>query len=557
MAEFITLGWQLGSWVETLLCYPPGDVEGKPIELNEEELAVIARCYQLHAITGRRQVFWYLLSRAKGWTKSTLASFIVCAEAKGPVRFHHWAKRGETSWWGYEYTAGEPVGAPVKSPFIRCLATEETQTGNTYGNVEFILENARIAEELAGDDVGKTGTYIAGGGEIRPSTGGDVSKDGGNETFVVEDEPHLYVLPVLRSMHNTVMRNLPKRKAAQPWMLATSTMCLPGAGSIYEDALTAHETGRAIVGFRFDHREGGPVKKTDSDAKLKREMARALGANAARADLDARITQARLPTTDWFDVERYNLNRKPTLANVGWLKEHPGAWERCFSKLQIPIGAIVAAGVDSALNRDHAAIVIASRVADRVVVRSQEFVPGANGRIDRAPMKNLLRWIALNYELRGVQYDPKYFEDSAQELEDDSILMLDNWQSPERMVPACGHLLELIVGGELAHDGDPILTAHVMRAHKRQLDTGFRLSKGKSPGPIDCCIALAMAVAELDLSDPPPAKPQVLGDFDEDEVARLVAQFEEDDARAVADAEAQDEAARRRRRRPRPSQEDS
>lgn len=534
MPEFVTLGWQIGHWIDTLLCEGPGDVQGEQIELDYEFLGVLARCYELDPQSARRLVFWYVLSRCKGRWKSTFAGKIVCAEFLGPVRFDHWAVKGETSWWGYEYEKGEPVGKPVTRPFIRCLATEEEQSGNTYDNTMYMLEHGRIADEFPGLDIGLTRTFAPGNGEIRPSTSGAISKDGGNESFVVEDEPHLYVLPQLVSMHATVMRNLPKRKAAQPWMLSTSTMCLPGEDSVYERALKQWESRQPLVGFRFDHVEGGAVKPTDSDAKLKREMASALGAAAPASDLDARVTNARQPGTQWSDVERYSLNRKPTISNVGWLKDHPGAYERCFSKLQIPPGALVAAGVDSALNRDHAGIVIASHVNGRVVIRGQEFVPGTNGRIDRLEMKNLIRYIAHVYELRAVQYDPKYFEDSAQELADDGILMLDNWQSPERMVPATGHFLELIIGGELAHDGDPVLMAHILSAQKRMTEHGFRLSKGKS-GWIDLAVAAVMACAELDLSDPPKGPPGVMGEYDEDEVARIVAELREDHARALED----------------------
>ncbi|MGH9002436.1 MAG: hypothetical protein ACRDYV_04840, partial [Acidimicrobiia bacterium] len=50
---------------------------------------------------GRRLVFRDVLSRSKGRAKSELAGIVVCLEFLGPVRFSHWAKKGETSWWGY------------------------------------------------------------------------------------------------------------------------------------------------------------------------------------------------------------------------------------------------------------------------------------------------------------------------------------------------------------------------------------------------------------------------------------------------------------------------
>ena len=83
---------------------------------------------------------------------------------------------------------------------------------------------------------------------------------------------------------------------------------------------------------------------------------------------------------------------------------------------------------------------------------------------------------------------------SAEILSDDGFPMVEFPQSAARMVPACGHLYEMIVGGKIAHDGAPVFTDQVMSATPRSTDQGWRLSKGKSKRKIDAAIALAMAV---------------------------------------------------------------
>jgi phage terminase large subunit-like protein len=80
-------------------------------------------------------------------------------------------------------------------------------------------------------------------------------------------------------------------------------------------------------------------------------------------------------------------------------------------------------------------------------------------------------------------------------------------QSPERMVPACGRLFELIVGTTLAHDDDPDLRAHVTSAVRRDAERGWTLSKGRSSGPIDACVAAAMAVQTLARREEPDVEP--------------------------------------------------
>jgi hypothetical protein len=175
-----TLGWQVLAWIEAYLVHGPGDVQGTPIRLDDELTAFLLRAYALDPVTGRRVYDEALLSRPKGRAKSELAGMLVCAEARGPVRFDGWD------------AAGEPVGRSVRYPFVRALATEEGQAGNTYANVAYMLEVARDThpEMFGGVDLGRdwqtsTRVYLPGGGEIRPSTASSAAKDGGKETFAV------------------------------------------------------------------------------------------------------------------------------------------------------------------------------------------------------------------------------------------------------------------------------------------------------------------------------------------------------------------------------------
>lgn len=171
-----TLGWVVIDWIEQNLVHGPGDVQGQPIVIDEELAYFILGCYELHP-DGRRKVDRAFLSRPKGRAKSELAGMLACAEALAPVRFDRWASNGE------------PIGRPVTSPYIRCLATEETQAGNTYDNVVVMLRHlADTNPDYSGIDVGLTRTYLPGGGVIVPSTASNAAKDGGKETFTTFDE---------------------------------------------------------------------------------------------------------------------------------------------------------------------------------------------------------------------------------------------------------------------------------------------------------------------------------------------------------------------------------
>jgi len=153
------LGWFLTWWIEKFCVHGPGDVQGEPVVLDDEFTEITVDCYALEE-SGRRLYDSVFVSRAKGRAKSELAGFITLGESFAPVRFAGWARggerytfRGET----YVYQAGEPIGRPVKYPFIRCLATEETQAGNTYDNVYFNLTDGPLGEGLPRDTAGVGG----------------------------------------------------------------------------------------------------------------------------------------------------------------------------------------------------------------------------------------------------------------------------------------------------------------------------------------------------------------------------------------------------------------
>ena len=207
-------------WIHTYACHGPGDVQGQPLDYDDEIRDFVIECYRL---TRRRVGGWFVrrfcLGRRVGRSRRSRA-WSWLPRRSGRRRFDGWD------------ADGQPVGRPVVSPLIKCLATEESQAGNTFENAAFVLGEWGPDEhpDIYGGTSGvrkyqsATAVYLPQpGGEVRASTSGSASKDGGKETFVVPDESHLYVLPELRSMYATVMRNLGKRKHAEPWALQTTT----------------------------------------------------------------------------------------------------------------------------------------------------------------------------------------------------------------------------------------------------------------------------------------------------------------------------------------------
>ena len=330
-----SLGWLALVWLEHFAVHGPGDVQGRSLNpndldglpLDDEFAAIIVDAYALDE-SGRRLYDSVFLSRAKGRAKSELAGFKALFEAFGPCRFLGFAKGGEVFQWRdftYVYSAGEPMGRPIVYPFIRCLATEESQSGNTYDNIYFNLTDGPLSEGLSSNVAGLTRILLPHGGEIVPSTASNAAKDGGKETHVVFDETHLYVTPELRKMYRTVRRNMAKRKDAEPWTNETSTMYLPGEGSVAE---ATHELAKAICEGKtkrarllFDHREGPPIEDLGDEALLTAALRETYGPFADVMDLRRIIDEIWDPRNEPQDSRRYFLNQ-PTSSADAWLADY-------------------------------------------------------------------------------------------------------------------------------------------------------------------------------------------------------------------------------------------
>lgn len=363
---FLSLGFAGIDWIEHYLIHGPGDVQGQPIELDDEFAAFIAKAYRVDR-EGNRLVRRAFISRAKGRAKSELAAMVECFEALGPCRFDHWAEAGEVSDWGYEYEEGEPVGAPLIYVEALNVATEESQAGNTYDNVYYMLNADTCSPALLQDygkiDVGLTRINLPNKrGFLEPVTSADTSKDGGKSTFIVADETHLWILPRLKRLHGIMTRNLLKRKAASGWMLETSTMYGSGEGSVAE---ATHEYAMAVsVGRKhdrtllFDHRQADESINLGDRAGRLKALRQAYGPAAEWMNLDAICDSWDDPQVSEEDFRRYWLNQpvafEPEIPAVIDLK----AWA-ALKDADAPAPVRAALVVDVSPGRKRASIGIA------------------------------------------------------------------------------------------------------------------------------------------------------------------------------------------------------
>lgn len=418
-----SLGWLAVWWMETFTVRGPGDAQGMPVRYVDEFVGFIVDCYALDE-RGRRLYSSVFFSRPKGCDKSGLGANFCLFEALGPCRFAGWAEGGETyTFLGqtYTYSAGEPMGQPVTAPFVRVMATEEDQTGNVYGAIHFNLtdDDAPLSQLKAyGLDPGLTRVMLPEGGEIRPSTSGSASKDGGLESFVCFDESHLYNTPVLRQMYRTVSQNLPKRgRSAEPWAYEPTTMYAPGEESVaeetyrYADMIQAGKARRARL--LFDHRWADlEVEQLGDEESLRKAIEEAYGDalewNSVEDVID-KIFDPRIPPQNAI---RYYLNGLSAKRNA-WVQ--PAQWNACRADEDLQDGDVITLGFDGSESHDATALV-ACRVSDRLLVpllidEEPDGPEAKNWIVDREAFDAKVAEAFERFRVVGFFADPPFWQD--------------------------------------------------------------------------------------------------------------------------------------------------
>ena len=372
-----SLGVLAVEWMEFFVRHGRGDAQGMPVELTDEYAKFVVDSYVVDVI-GRPLYDSAFLSRPKGCDKSGQGARFALFEALGPCRFDGWAEGGEVyeDPWGlgfrYEYEPGEPMGRHIIDPFVRCLATEEGQSGNVYDTIHYNLTDSECPlSAIPGMDAGVTRTFIPGGGEIRPSTASSASKDGGLETFVVFDETHLYNLPELRAMYRTVVRNLRKRKktAGGTWFLETTTMFAPGEDSVAE---LTYQLAEQIKGGKsrrqrllLDHR-WGECEDLSAEDDLRAAILEAFGECIEWNDVDGIVDEFYDTRNEPSDSRRYFLNA-PTSTADAWVAHHEWAARLDLDKV-ISDRDMITVGFDGSRGRARgvadATALIGCRVSD-------------------------------------------------------------------------------------------------------------------------------------------------------------------------------------------------
>ena len=223
--------------------------------------------------------------------------------------------------------------------------------------------------------------------------------------------------------------------------------------------------------------------------------------------------KARGALLEW---RRYHLNQFLDTEDT-WLRG--GAWADTVGDFPLNIALPIGVGIDRSPDGALAAIVVAQRQGDRVVVRAQVFpAESATGVVSAEAMRVTLRRLRLQYPLpqtadektrRAIPgpafgFDRVAFGESAEMLEQDGLNMIDVPMTAAVMGPPSTTTHELITTGRLVHADDPILAEHVANTTAILTDRGMKVTRSKhgSTRPNVACVAMVRAVAMALLEAP-------------------------------------------------------
>lgn len=482
--EFPSLGWGLIDLAESYLRVPAGELAGQALKLTDEQVEFVVRLHRIDPVSGRYQFRRAVLRRSKGWGKSPIGGVLCLGHFVGPVVFDGWDANGE------------PVGRPHRSPLVQVAATAEDQTDNVWTPIRSMVEGSSIVDDF-GLDVGLTRIYLRGNpaAAMEPVTTKAPSKEGEPTTFAIIDESHL-LLPTNggKRLVATIRRNVAKTNGLS---VELTNAHVPGEESVAEKSFDAAERGEP--GLLYDSREGPSVEDLADRPTLMAALRVAYGEAVAYIDLDRLADECVDPATEPADARRFYLNQLVAEAEDAVeiaLWDAPGI---ARPDARLAAGDVVTVGFDGSDGGDSTALV-ALRASDRClfVLGVWDRPEGAGGgwKVPRGEVHDRVAAAFADYRVVRMFCDPPYWQtdiDGWRAEYGDKVVERWATSSPPKITEASGRFDALLRAGELAHDGDGRLRAHVAAARRQRCRLGWRPVK-KDTRKIDLFIAALGAV---------------------------------------------------------------
>lgn len=493
MTTMLTQGLHVSDWMRQNCRHTIGEWAGQPVELEPWQDELLTEAFEVDE-QGDRVYRDVLLGIPRKNGKSALASGITLYLA-GPD--------GEA---GAQVILGAPSRENTREVFNQARGYVDTSP-TLYRS--FVTERYVIRYGIDK----RTGQAR---GEITRAAADGKTQHGTNPHGVVVDEVHGLVTARQREAFLAWTSGSGARRNPMRWYITTAGYDLDSVlGEMYLGAMRLPDV---------EERRPGLVVARDRDAgflmywygapagcAIDRDAV-AIANPASWIDPDATLAELASPRMTEAGFRRLHLNQW-TEAREAWFPH--GTWRRLATDAAggPAAGQRVWVGVDVGLTHDSTAVAYAWRMEDgRVGVAAKTWAVDPNTpahvyvgeRFDLELAETFIRSLAKRYDVVDIAYDPRFFERSADLLRQGGLCVAPVHQSSAQMTDVYQAFYQAVREGAVAHDGDPVLTAHVEGTAATLTDRGWKISKLHKKKRIDFVPAGAMAVWRALLGDASP-----------------------------------------------------
>lgn len=477
-----TLGWAAVDWIAENLLQPDGEGAGGPLALTDEQIRFLLWWYAVD----ERGEFRFRdgeLRRLKGWGKDPLAAAIAWLEFLGPCRFGGWDE------------SGEPIVVPSAAPWVQITGVSLDQTKNTTMALNPMI-GGKLRAKSFGVDLGKEVTYSA-HGRLEVVTSSPSTLEGNRPTFIIANETHLWT-PHNQGVELAAVlgRNLAKGADGGSRKLSITNAFAPGQQSVAESnyelaqLVAAGKTKRDDV--LYDSLEAPPTTDLSDEDSIR------AGIEAARGDswwvpVDRLVAEVLDPRNPIGQSQRFYLNMIVASNDALFDIHH---WNACAVGGRLEPKDTITMFFDGSRSDDHTALV-GCRVSDGFVAVLGHWRPeDYGGEIPRMDVAARVEQVFDQYNVVGFFADTRFYEgymDTWANLHGSQLKVwagakrgrnahpiafdMRGFGRTEEFSAACERFVNDVLAGEVPHDGNADLAAHVGNARRRANRYGFTVRK--------------------------------------------------------------------------------
>lgn len=488
------------AWIERHCVVPDGFLQGRPFTLYRDQLRFFLSFYTVRGtaefiperpITGPAFVYRRGLEVGPQKVgKDPRGAAHVCVEAVGPALFAGWAgpdegyvcaDHGCHCGWEYPYEPGEPMGMPWPTPLIQLTAVSEDQTDNAYDALRPMIELGPLADLIP--KTGEEFIRLPNGGRIETVTSSAPSRLGQRITFAKQGEAGLYTKRNgMVKVADTQYRNLAG---------TGGRACLDtNAWDPSEQSVAQREYESADPGVYRQFTQP-PANLSFGNKDERRRILRIVyprdtwRENGGHVDLDSiEAEAAAMAEHDMAQAARFfgNMLIAGTGAAVDadqWTRMGPPT----VAVREIPSGARIGLGFDGSLSQDSTVLRACTddgygfslpgwswvRPTGAEMARWQNTHPGEDWQVPRAEVEAAVAEAFARFSVGLMRPDAAFWRDEItrwQRTYGDKVVVPFDTNSARVMSPAFDRWKTAVANGAHTHDGDPVITAHVLAMHQ-------------------------------------------------------------------------------------------